>query len=93
MSVETKNKSTGKLFERFMLVFATVEPIATVPQIIQIWSSKNDSGVSLVTWLFYTLTSTVWLFYGFKIKDKPIIVSGILWVASQALVVIGILIH
>jgi uncharacterized protein with PQ loop repeat len=93
MSVEPKTKSTSKLFERFMLVFATVEPLATIPQIVQIWSSKGAPGVSLSTWFFYTLTSTIWLFYGFKTKDKPIIISGVLWVASQGLVVIGILTH
>jgi uncharacterized protein with PQ loop repeat len=93
MSVESTDESTSKLFERFMLVFATVEPLATVPQIVQIWSGTDTSGVSLITWFFYTVTSTIWLVYGFKIKAKPIIISGILWVASQGLVVIGLLTH
>lgn len=93
MRAETKILSRGKLFERFMLVFATAEPLATIPQIIQIWSGASTDGVSLATWLFYTLTSTIWLVYGFKIKDKPIIISGVLWVTSQALVVIGLLAH
>jgi uncharacterized protein with PQ loop repeat len=93
MNPETKNKTNSKLFERFMLVFATVEPLATVPQIIQIWSGNSTAGVSLSTWFFYTITSTIWLVYGFKINDKPIIVSGVLWVFSQGLVVVGILLN
>ena len=92
MTKEIK-KPTNKLFERFMLLFATVEPLATVPQIIEVWSNKNAGGVSLMTWSFYSLTSAVWLYYGIRIKDKPIIISGVLWVSSQALVVIGILAH
>lgn len=76
-----------------MLVFAIVEPLATIPQIYQIWSSDNKSGVSLATWIFYTITSCIWLVYGIKNKDKPIIVSGVLWTSTQALVVIGILTH
>lgn len=91
MSTKTKNKSPGWLFERFMIVFATAEPLATIPQIVQVWSSADTSGVSLATWFFYTITSSIWLAYGFKIKDKPIIISGGLWVTSQALVVIGLL--
>jgi uncharacterized protein with PQ loop repeat len=82
-----------KRFERFMLVFATVEPIATIPQIIEVWKPGGTRGVSLVTWLFYTLTSVVWLIYGILQKDKPLIISGVLWVASQGLVVAGVLLH
>ena len=78
-------------FEKFMLVFATIEPIATIPQIIQVWSA-NAGGVSLLTWTFYTLTSFIWLAYGIMKKDKPLILSGALWVTSQGLVVLGVLI-
>lgn len=76
-----------------MLVFATVEPLATIPQIYKTWSTGNTAGVSLITWVFYTLTSSIWLVYGIKSKDKPIIISGLLWSATQALVVIGIITH
>lgn len=82
----------AKLFEQFMLFFATVEPIATIPQILQVWQHKNTEGVSMLTWFFYTVTSCVWLIYGFIKRDKPLIISGILWVASQSLVVIGLLV-
>jgi len=80
-----------KQFEKFMLVFATVEPIATIPQIIEVWKVEGSQGVSLITWFFYTLTSCIWLTYGLIKKDKPLILSGFLWVASQGLVVIGLL--
>jgi uncharacterized protein with PQ loop repeat len=80
-------------FEKFMIVFAVVEPIATIPQILKIWVDSDTSGVSLVTWIFYALTSFIWLAYGITKKDKPLIVSGVLWCASQSLVVIGIIFH
>lgn len=74
-----------------MLIFATIEPIATIPQIIEIYKNENTGGVSLVTWSLYTLSSCIWLYYGIYRKDRPLIVSGFLWVFSQALVVIGLL--
>jgi uncharacterized protein with PQ loop repeat len=80
-------------FEKFMLVFATVEPIATIPQIIAVWNSSGSQGVSLITWAFYTMTSIIWFAYGIIQKDKPLILSGALWVTSQGLVVLGILIN
>ncbi len=76
-----------------MLVFATIEPIATIPQIVEVWKNGNDGSVSLATWSFYSLTSLTWLTYGIVRKDKPLIISGILWVTSQSLVVFGLLFH
>lgn len=76
-----------------MIVFALVEPLATTPQIYQVWKNKDISGVSLATWLFNTITAGVWLTYGVKIKDRPIIVSGLFWTLTQGLVVLGILLH
>lgn len=80
-------------FEKFMVVFATLEPIATIPQILQVWVSHNTAGVSLFTWAFYSVTSFVWLAYGVSKKDKPLIASGMFWVLSQGLVVIGLLVR
>ena len=79
--------------EKFMIVFAIMEPLATIPQIIEIWFRHNTAGVSLVTWIFYSLTSGVWLAYGIIKKDRPLIASGALWSASQAVVVLGLLVR
>lgn len=81
-----------KYFEWFMLIFATIEPIATIPQIVEVWKGGGAEGVSLVTWLLYSLTSCIWLIYGITQRDKPLILSGILWVTSQGLVVAGLLV-
>lgn len=79
-------------FEKFMVVFAILEPIATIPQILQVWVNHNTSGVSLFTWIFYSVTTFVWLAYGVSIKDKPLMLSSIFWFLSQVLVVIGVLV-
>jgi uncharacterized protein with PQ loop repeat len=81
------------IFKYFMIVFATVEPIATIPQIVQIWGAHNTAGVSLMTWVFYTLTSGIWLAYGIIQKDRVLIISGAAWVISQGCVVLGLLLN
>jgi MtN3 and saliva related transmembrane protein len=93
MPLEVKPKVEKSFFGRFMLTVAIVEPLTTIPQIYQIWSSKSSAGVSLVTWLFYTISACIWLVYGVKIKDKPVIVSSASWVLTEGLVVLGILFY
>jgi len=91
--IQEKQDKPKSNFEKFMLIFALIEPLATIPQIYNIWIYKDTSGVSLVTWTFYSLTSFIWLLYGIKTTDKPIIASGALWSTTQILVVIGILVR
>ena len=86
-------KATSGSLEKLVLVIAIVEPVFTVPQIYQIWSTKNAQGVSLTTWGFYLVGAMVWLFYGFKVKNKPIIISSAMWVFMEGLVVTGKLLY
>jgi MtN3 and saliva related transmembrane protein len=93
MPTEGRPKSGKDFFGRFILAVAIIEPLTTIPQIYQIWSRKSAEGVSLATWGFYTLTACIWLVYGIKIKEKPIIISSIMWILTEGLVVIGILLY
>ncbi len=63
----------------------------TVPQVWQIWTTHSTAGVSLLTWSFYLTGAFIWLLYGFKTHDKPIITSSGLWVIMEGAVVAGLL--
>ena len=86
-------KRKKSFIDRAVLAIAIVEPLMTIPQIYQIWSTHNAQGVSLLSWLFYMLAAAVWLVYGIKIRDKPIILSSSLWVLTEGLVVLGVLFY
>jgi MtN3 and saliva related transmembrane protein len=93
MPIEGKPQSGKDLFGRFILAVAIIEPLTTIPQIYEIWSRKSANGVSLITWCFYTVTACIWLVYGIKIKEKPVIISSIMWILAEGLVVMGILLY
>ena len=70
---------------------AIVEPLMTLPQVLQIWTTKDAHNVSLIAWVLYIFASSVWLLYGLKIGNKALAVTGALWIAVDAAVVAGIL--
>lgn len=72
---------------------AIVEPLMTIPQIYQIWSTKQAQGVSLLSWVFYLIAAVIWLLYGIKVKDKAVIIASVLWVFVEGLVIAGILVY
>lgn len=82
-----------KRIEFFALVAGVVQPLITIPQIIEIYSSKSAQDVSLITWLGYLIFGITFLVYGLAFKLKPIWVGQIIWVTMQLITVIGILIY
>ena len=81
------------LFEKLILVIAVAEPLATLPQIYQIWINKQTTGVSIVTWSLYAIAAGAWLIYAINIKSKPLIISSGLWVITETLVAVGAIIN
>ncbi|MFH1544970.1 MAG: hypothetical protein ABIE23_02670 [archaeon] len=68
-----------------------IGPIMAFPQAWKIWSERNASGVSLISWVSFFVFSCIWVVYGLMHKEKPIILNYSLWVIFNALVVAGII--
>jgi MtN3 and saliva related transmembrane protein len=86
-------KALKRFLDRIMVFIATAGPIAVLPQMFDVFFTKNVTGLSLTTWTLWTLLSFVWLLYGVLHKEPPIIVSNILYIVLQGLVVGGILMY
>lgn len=86
-------KQQKQLIRRSVLAVAIIEPAMTLPQIYEIWFKHKAEGVSALTWGMYISAAFVWLFYGIQLKDKPLIISSILWILTEAAVVTGTLIY
>jgi len=88
-----KKKTINTWTDRLALVVSIVEPILTVPQVVQIFSTGDVSGISLFTWAGYMVIAVIWLFYGIRHKLTAIIISSALWVFFEGLVVVGKIIY
>lgn len=65
----------------------------TLDQVRIIYFEYNAQGVSLVSWLFYTVSSVVWLQYGRVHKERILIITNAVWLVINMLIVVGILIY
>ncbi len=86
-------KQKKQLIRRLVLAVAVIEPAMTLPQIYEIWVKQEAAGVSSVTWALYISAAFIWLLYGLQLKDKPLIISSILWVFAESTVVAGTLLY
>lgn len=95
MTKHKANKKGSKLqiLEYLVLGVAIIEPLSTVPQIVEVFQSQNAESLSLLSWLLFMSASVIWLFYGIKIKNQQLIASSILWVSTELLLITGIVMY
>lgn len=79
-------------FLRVLNAFSIVTMAMTVPQAITVWRG-DATGVSLLSWATYLVSACLWLVHGVRIGDKAIYVPCIGWMALDAAIVLGIVLH
>lgn len=77
-------------FDRLMLLVGTAAAFMTLPQIVSVWQ-HGPEGVSLASWLAYTVHSCFWVTYGLVHRESIIVWTNAIWVVMNGLVIAGVL--
>ena len=77
--------------DNFMIIVGFIEPIVIIPQVIQIFSTQNASGLSLVTWIPYIVVSLLWIYWGLRRRLKPIYIPQTAWLVFEIIIIYGII--
>ncbi|CAM3583079.1 SemiSWEET transporter [Parendozoicomonas haliclonae] len=88
-------EALGKALEPVMLVMGVVSPLATIPQILKLYGSQSHHavGLSLTTWVMYSLIACLWTIYGFYHRNPTIWVGNGLGFFMYLTMVAGIYMH
>lgn len=85
-----KKKSVKKSKIDSLVYFAIViGPLLTMPQLYSIWV-QGQKGVSIISWVAYLTAAIIWLLYGIKHKDKPLIIVEAIWVLMDIIIIVGV---
>ncbi len=74
-------------------VVGVVGPLATIPQLVQIYATHSASGVSFTTWGLYAITDIPWIIYALMHREPPLIMCYLLWFVFNSLVAFGVLLY
>ena len=80
-----------RMLDYFMYAVGLLAPLALLPQIIQIYSTKTSGGVSLTTWVLLTIVNVLWTIYAAAHKDKQLFFASILLFFFDIAIVVGLL--
>ena len=81
------------LLDKVMFGVAIVMPIVLLPQVIQLYVSKDAAGLSFVTWSFGCVINFLWSFYGYVHKEKPLCVASAMSGLLNLSIALGILLY
>ena len=59
----------------FIAAFLTT--IAFLPQVIKIWKTQRTRDISFIMYVVLVTGVSLWLVYGFLIKDLPLILANL----------------
>lgn len=82
-----------RVLDRLVFVVGVIGPLTTVPQILEIYVLHEARGVSAISWGLPALLNIPWIIYGFVHRDRPIVVTYILWLIMNTTIFIGAIIY
>lgn len=66
-------------------------PFTALPQIIQVYTTKNVTSLSLVSYVLYVVFGSIFLGYAVSKKLKPLIIEGALWLLIYIVMLLSII--
>lgn len=88
-----RREQLKRVLDKAMVFIALIGPLATLPQVYQVFMTQDVEGLSIITWGTWTALSGIWLVYGLLHKEMPIAISNSIYVLLQGIVVIAILVY
>jgi uncharacterized protein with PQ loop repeat len=82
-----------RVLDVVVYIVGVLGPLATIPQVVQIYSTHDASGVSVLSWGIYTLFDIPWIIYALVHREPPLIVCYILWFIFNGLVAVGAVLY
>lgn len=88
-----RKKENRQRIDGVMGVAAVAHPMIAIPQVLQIYITKQATGLSLLTWGTFGLFGFIFLAYGFVHKLRPYIIMQLIWITVNTSIVVGILLY
>jgi len=86
-------KKDKRFIDKAAYVVGVLFPLSTLPQVNQLYTSHDASGLSLITWIMYTLLTGLFLIYALVDNIKPLALTQFVWLFVDAAMVVGILMY
>lgn len=89
----TRESVMKNALDVLMYPVAIASPLAMVPQVLQIFVTRDASSLSLSTWAIFAALNVVWILYARVHRETPVLVTNVMMVILNSAVVVGIILY
>ena len=86
-------KHDSKVLDRLTYMSGVLLPLLTLPQAYTVLIDKETAGVSLFTWGFYLVSSSLFAVFGIIHKERLLIITYLPFTIIEAAIVTGLLLN
>lgn len=86
-------RNKNKNVDRITLIIGLCLPIVSLPQLYDVWISKQTKGVSLITWSFFAVQAAIFAWFAIRHKEKPLIFTYVPLCIVELAIVIGVIVN
>lgn len=77
--------------DHIMIGVALASPLVLVPQVVQLYTTQDASGLSIQTYVLLLMINTLWTLYSSLHREWPLLIACSLMGVQDMIIVIGIL--
>lgn len=88
-----KQKTKNAQIDKITTVIGLGLPIVTLPQLYAVLTSDDISGVSVITWGYFTIQAAIFALFSIKHKEKPLVMTYIPLLVIQAGIVVTLIVR
>lgn len=82
-----------RLLDKVIFAAGVIGPIFSIPQIVLIYSNRDATGISPVSWFGWAALDIIWIVYGLVHKEPPIAVTYTFWFVVNLTVAFGAILY
>ena len=82
-----------RFLDKLVYAAGIIAPAMMIPQLILLYGEKNADGIAPITWLAIGILNIPWILYGIAHKEKPLVMTYILWIICNGLMFVGAVIY
>ncbi len=88
-------KSVARLTALDVLIYlaAVAAPLALLPQALKLYTTHDAAGLALPTWVILGVLNLLWLVYGYKHRENPIMITNVALMILNFSIAMGIVLY
>lgn len=90
---DVRRKYWEKRLYKITLFVGVAGPLTNLPQLLEIYITRNATGVSELSWFLYLVADIPFILWGIVRNDKPVFATYSLWFISNLFILVGALVY